>query len=119
MPIYEYQCTDCGHQFDELQKMDDAPLIECPECSKASLVKLVSAPSFRLKGSGWYETDFKKDKRKNLADDASGSKEAASDASPKSSESAGAGKDAAGKKDKPAKSEPAAKPKKAAGGSKD
>lgn len=71
MPIYEYQCSDCGHAFDELQKMDADPLVECPKCAQPSLVKLVSAPSFRLKGSGWYETDFKKDKRRNLADDGS------------------------------------------------
>ena len=115
MPIYEYQCTDCAHKFDELQKMDDAPLIDCPQCNKASLVKLVSAPSFRLKGSGWYETDFKKDKRKNLAEDSSGSKDSkdgASDTKAKPS-------DAAAKKDKPAKSETTTKPKKSAGASKD
>ncbi len=87
MPIYEYQCTNCEHEFDELQKMDDAPLTDCPECATAALVKLVSAPSFRLKGSGWYETDFKKDNRKNLADDSGGGKEAAADAAPKSDKS--------------------------------
>lgn len=74
MPIYEYQCSKCGHEFDELQKMDDDPLTDCPECKKATLVKLVSAPNFRLKGAGWYETDFKKDKRKNIADDSNGKK---------------------------------------------
>ena len=70
MPIYEYRCTGCEHQFDALQKMSDAPLETCPQCSNSTLVKLVSAPSFRLSGSGWYETDFKtsKDKKKNLAD---------------------------------------------------
>lgn len=68
MPIYEYQCARCAHEFDVLQRMNDAPLSECPECGQAALTKLVSAPSFRLKGSGWYETDFKKDKRRNLAD---------------------------------------------------
>ena len=70
MPIYEYRCQQCGHQFDALQKMSDVPLVECPACKQPSLVKLVSAPSFRLSGSGWYETDFKtdKDKKKNLAD---------------------------------------------------
>lgn len=75
MPIYEYQCSNCEHEFDELQKIDDAPLKVCPECKKRKLVKLVSAPSFRLKGSGWYETDFKKDKQKNLADDSNGPKD--------------------------------------------
>jgi putative FmdB family regulatory protein len=69
MPIYEYQCTACGARIDKLQKISDAPIIDCPECSSASLKKLVSAASFRLKGSGWYETDFKtsSDKQKNLA----------------------------------------------------
>ena len=83
MPIYEYQCAACGHEFDELQKMADEPLTDCPECQKAALVKLVSAPSFRLKGSGWYETDFKKDKRKNLAEDSNGSKKEKSDGATK------------------------------------
>ena len=69
MPIYEYACQDCGHLFDVLQKMSDDPLKECPECGQHELKKLVSAPNFRLKGSGWYETDFKKDKRRNLAGD--------------------------------------------------
>lgn len=64
MPIYEYQCQECGHQFDKLQKMSDAALTDCPECQQASLKKLVSAPSFKLKGSGWYETDFKTKKEK-------------------------------------------------------
>jgi len=70
MPIYEYQCKDCGHQFDVLQKMSDEPLRDCPECMEPALTKLVSAPSFRLSGSGWYETDFKtdNDKKKNLTD---------------------------------------------------
>ena len=71
MPIYEYQCDQCGHQFDALQKFSDAPLEQCPECEKLALRKKTSAPSFRLSGSGWYETDFKtdKDKKKNLAGD--------------------------------------------------
>ena len=70
MPIYEYRCQSCEHQFDALQKMSDDPLKECPACGQLELVKLVSAPSFRLSGSGWYETDFKtdKDKKRNLAD---------------------------------------------------
>ena len=59
MPIYEYQCQDCRYRFDKIQKISDAPLQDCPECGKPSLTKLVSAPSFRLKGTGWYETDFK------------------------------------------------------------
>lgn len=67
MPIYEYQCGDCGHYLDALQKISDEPLKHCPDCGKASLKKLLSAPRFRLKGSGWYETDFKDKNRRNLA----------------------------------------------------
>lgn len=69
MPIYEYQCKSCEHIFDVLQKMSEDPLKFCPECGEPQLKKLLSAPNFRLKGSGWYETDFKKDKQRNLADD--------------------------------------------------
>ena len=68
MPIYEYQCQACGHQLEVLQKVSDAPLKKCPECGKPRLQKLLSAPSFRLKGGGWYETDFKSGKKKKLAD---------------------------------------------------
>ncbi len=67
MPIYEYQCGDCGHYLDALQKISDEPLKHCPDCGNASLKKLLSAPRFRLKGSGWYETDFKDKNRRNLA----------------------------------------------------
>ena len=59
MPIYEYQCRACGQRFEELQKVTDAPLVVCPKCQAAALTKLVSDSSFRLKGKGWYETDFK------------------------------------------------------------
>ncbi len=59
MPIYEYRCSDCGHRLEALQRLADAPLIECPACRKKSLVKLMSAVGFQLKGSGWYATDFK------------------------------------------------------------
>lgn len=65
MPIYEYRCTSCQAELEKLQKISDPPLIECPECGKSTLVKLISASSFRLKGSGWYETDFKTGNRKN------------------------------------------------------
>ncbi|MEY4641893.1 MAG: hypothetical protein RLZZ227_1887 [Pseudomonadota bacterium] len=67
MPIYEYRCASCGAELEKLRKISDPPLVECPECGKDSLVKLVSASSFRLKGSGWYETDFKTGKKKNGA----------------------------------------------------
>jgi len=69
MPIYEYRCQSCGHELEELQKMSDPPLVDCPECDQPELTKLISAAAFRLKGSGWYETDFKKDNRRNLAGD--------------------------------------------------
>lgn len=68
MPIYEYRCTACGHDLEKLQRLGDAPLTDCPACGKAKLRRLVSAAGFRLKGSGWYETDFKKDGKKNLHD---------------------------------------------------
>jgi putative FmdB family regulatory protein len=68
MPIYEYQCTECGQQLEKLQKLSDPPLTVCPDCNKPALQKLVSAAGFRLKGAGWYETDFKgKAKQKNIA----------------------------------------------------
>lgn len=68
MPIYEYECTDCGHALEILQKISDAPATTCPACSRPTLKKRVSAAAFRLKGGGWYETDFKSgDKKKNLA----------------------------------------------------
>jgi putative FmdB family regulatory protein len=66
MPIYEYACQNCEHTLDALQKMSDDPLVDCPECGKAALKRLVSAPRFRLKGGGWYETDFKKDNQRNV-----------------------------------------------------
>ncbi|MDF1828172.1 MAG: zinc ribbon domain-containing protein [Legionellaceae bacterium] len=59
MPIYEYQCSACHHAFDVLQKMSDDAIKTCPECQKDTAVKLVSAAGFQLKGTGWYETDFK------------------------------------------------------------
>lgn len=69
MPIYEYQCSACQARLEKLQKISDPPLLTCPECGADALVKLVSAAAFRLKGSGWYETDFKKDGKRNLAGD--------------------------------------------------
>ena len=68
MPFYEYQCRQCAHELEVLQKISDKPLRKCPECGKSALTKLVSAPIFRLKGAGWYETDFKseKDSKRNL-----------------------------------------------------
>lgn len=67
MPIYEYRCQACGHELEALQKISDDPLTDCPECREGALTKLVSASAFRLSGSGWYETDFKKSNKRNLA----------------------------------------------------
>jgi putative FmdB family regulatory protein len=70
MPFYEYQCNHCGHTLEAMQKISDAPLKKCPHCGKPQLQRLMSAPVFRLKGGGWYETDFKseQDNKRNLAD---------------------------------------------------
>ena len=81
MPIYEYRCKDCGHALEALQKMSDEPLTECPECGKPALKKQVSAPGFRLSGSGWYETDFKSGNKRNLADKGGDAKSSESKAS--------------------------------------
>lgn len=71
MPIYEFACGQCGHHFDHLQKLSDIDPVDCPQCGAARLHRCVSAPSFRLAGSGWYETDFKQpgDHKHNLAGD--------------------------------------------------
>ena len=68
MPIYEYQCQACGNEHEALQKMSADPLIMCPACSEPELKKKISAAGFRLKGSGWYETDFKSGSKKNVAE---------------------------------------------------
>ena len=66
MPIYEYECEECGHRMEKIRKFSDEPLTICPVCAKPGLRKLVSAAAFRLKGSGWYETDFKTGSKKNI-----------------------------------------------------
>ena len=87
MPIYGYVCKSCEHRFDVLQKMSDDPLVHCPDCGEPTLQKELSAPKFRLKGSGWYETDFKTgDKKRNLH--AGDSDKKATDAKPKATEAA-------------------------------
>ncbi|HQU15985.1 MAG: FmdB family transcriptional regulator [Chromatiales bacterium 21-64-14] len=68
MPIYEYRCTGCGHELEAIQKMSDDPLLDCPACGKPTLQKLISAAGFRLKGGGWYETDFKSGHKKNVVE---------------------------------------------------
>jgi putative FmdB family regulatory protein len=82
MPLYEYQCQECQHQLEVLQSMTDAPLTDCPACNKPSLQKVVSAAGFRLKGGGWYETDFKSGNKKNIV--------GSSDSSPKTANKAAA-----------------------------
>ena len=68
MPIYEYLCIECGHELETLQKISDPPLTECPSCGRETLQKQVSAAAFRLKGGGWYETDFKSGNKRNVAE---------------------------------------------------
>jgi len=94
MPIYEYVCTECEHSHEALQKMSDAPLTDCPVCGISALKKKISASGFRLSGSGWYETDFKSDKQRNLVDKPKESS-AKSDTSSKTSTK----KEASGKKE--------------------
>ena len=109
MPFYEYQCSACGHRHEELQKISDRPLRKCPDCGRNTLKRLVSAPSFRLKGGGWYETDFKgaADTKRNIA----GDKEPASD-KPKEEKTAAAATDSTTKAGEAVKTPPAAdKPK--------
>ena len=76
MPIYDYKCSKCEHEIEIIQKINDKPKEVCPKCNKKGLKKQISAPSFRLKGGGWYETDFKTGKKKNIAsnDDAKNDK---------------------------------------------
>ena len=109
MPIYEYRCGACGHYLDALQKMSDASLRKCPECGKSQLRRLVSAPSFRLKGSGWYETDFKgdKEKKRNLVEKAETSPPVKSEEKKEAAAVTGA----ADKSDKPDKLDKSDKPK--------
>ena len=76
MPIYEYECKACGHRLEAIQKISDQPLSDCPECQQPELNRLVSAPSFRLRGGGWYETDFKTGQRRyGTQDSGTGAKE--------------------------------------------
>ena len=100
MPIYEYECQSCKHVLDAVQKMSDEPLTHCPSCGEPELRKLLSAPRFRLKGSGWYETDFKDKNRRNIAGD--DSKKSVSKADNKSSSTSKNTAASATKADKPA-----------------
>jgi putative FmdB family regulatory protein len=72
MPIYDYKCDACGHEVELMHKISETPSALCPGCGEESLKKQLSAAGFRLKGSGWYETDFKSGAKKNIADGSSG-----------------------------------------------
>lgn len=128
MPFYEYQCRACGAEIEVLQKINDKPLRKCTKCGKSALVKLVSAPVFRLKGAGWYETDFKseQDKKRNLAggegddkpkaeakaeakDDAKSESKAAADSAPAAKADAKADAKSDSKSDSRPSSKPAVK----------
>jgi putative FmdB family regulatory protein len=91
MPIYEYRCDNCGHEMEVLQKVNEPPLVTCPECAAEALKKKISAAGFRLKGGGWYETDFKSGSKKNVTsvDGASSSATTSSSDSKSSTSSAG------------------------------
>ena len=71
MPIYEYACGSCEHRFETIQRASEEALVDCPSCGEGALKKLLSVPNFRLKGSGWYETDFKTGDKRNVVGDAS------------------------------------------------
>ena len=116
MPIYEYRCDNCAHEFETIQKVSDEPLKTCPACSEDALRKKVSAAGFRLKGGGWYETDFKTGSKKNLAGEsdgkadgkADGKKEGKADAKTDSKKDAGSSGKAASDKSKGGNSSSAA-----------
>ena len=91
MPIYEYQCEACGNRLEKLQKLSDDHLKDCPECEQPRLKKLVSAAIFRLKGSGWYETDFKTGDKRNVSRDDSADSDSSKSADSGSSKSADSG----------------------------
>lgn len=118
MPIYAFACTACAHHFDRLQKLSDPDPVSCPDCGAAGVQRQLTAPSFRLSGSGWYETDFKKDgdRKRNLSEKAEGAgggesatPEAKNDAKPVESAATPAPKSEPKTEVKPA-AKPAAKP---------
>ncbi|KAF1696579.1 FmdB family zinc ribbon protein [Pseudoxanthomonas koreensis] len=118
MPIYAFQCAECGHSFDRLQKLADPDPDACPSCAaQGSIRRQLTAPSFRLAGSGWYETDFKKDgdRKRNLVDGGEGA--ARPDAKPEAKAEAKPAAEAPKADSKPAVAAAAAKPATPAGGS--
>ena len=96
MPIYEYKCSACSHELESLQKFSDAPLVTCPACGKDALTKLVSAAGFQLKGSGWYQTDFRGSGAKPAAKSTGGKDAGGGDSGAAGADKGGAGKDTAG-----------------------
>ena len=114
MPIYEYRCESCNHRLEKLQKMSEGDLVDCPECKRPALKRLVSASAFRLSGSGWYETDFKKDNKRNLAessskDSSAGASAASTSASTSTKTETSSSESSVKKSDKPAVTKTASK----------
>ena len=107
MPIYEYKCSACSHELEAIQKFADAPLVTCPVCGKDALTKLVSAAGFQLKGSGWYQTDFRSSGAKPAAKPEAAKADAGAADSTKSATPAEAGKAAEAKPSAPAAAAPA------------
>lgn len=97
MPIYEYRCQTCGHELEQLQRLSDPALKDCPACGKPKLQRLISAAGFRLKGAGWYETDFKQGNKRNLVDGSGSAPQGAAGA-----ETRPGGADSSSKADAPA-----------------
>ena len=107
MPIYEYRCQSCGHECEVLQKLSDPQLTDCPACQAPALKKKVSAAGFRLKGGGWYETDFKSDNKRNLVSaDSKGKKESKDDGKSSSKSESKTANTKSSEKTKNAKSKP-------------
>ncbi len=84
MPIYQYQCAECGHSLEALQKMSDPKLTDCPQCNAPALQKQITAAAFKLKGTGWYETDFKNSGKKPAPAKSAKTETAATDSNAKS-----------------------------------
>ena len=111
MPIYEYVCRSCGHELEQLQRLSDDSLTDCPECAEPQLKRKISAAGFRLSGGGWYETDFKSDGKRNLAGgedkSASGSSTSTKDSASDTSEKPSKTEASSPKADKPKDKKPA------------
>jgi len=107
MPIYAFECSACGHDFDRLQKMSDPDPVDCPQCGAPQVRRRLTGPQFRRAGGGWYETDFKKDgdRKRNLAGESSAPKEGGGDGGSKADAKPAASADA-----KPAAAPAAAAP---------